>query len=241
MTSLDAVIPVRNNVRYTAGILHHIVACEVKPRKLYVFDNGSTDETPSVCRDFAKQLPCMEYVRREDNIGVNPAWNHVFETSDADHIAVLNNDLVINHGFFEKILQTVERYPDCGITQPFDVPSPDHVHAGPSQLQVSVVKRKMIGYAFTVSRRLLEISGPIPESLVIYCGDQLLFDIAQEEQLPVLLMRHNRIFHYGSRTCSLFKTFPKFFPIEMKEFQRLTKERCKAKNKSLPWNAIAWS
>jgi len=238
---LDCVIPVRNNVRFTASILQHILACDVKPRRLYLIDNGSTDETPRVCADFAKRLPCLEYVRHERNIGVNPAWNYVFEKSDAEHIAILNNDLILNHNFFAKTLETIERYPDVAITQPLTVSSPDLVHEKPLPFRVSVVTRKMVGYAFTVSRQLLEISGLIPKTLLIYCGDQILFDVALEEKLPILLMEHNLIYHYGSQTCKLLRTFPQFFPREMREFQRLTKERCKQKGVSLPWNAVAWN
>lgn len=237
---LDCVIPVRNNVRYTAGILHDILACDVKPRKLYVIDNGSTDNTQAVCEDFAKKLTCMEYTRHEMNIGVNPAWNYAFEHSDADHIAVLNNDMILNHGFFARIHETVERYPDVGITQAFHVSHPGLVHKKAPPFKVSVVQNKMVGYAFTVSRQLLNISGLIPESLVIYCGDQILFDIAKEEKLPILLMEHNLIYHYISQTCNLFRTLPKFFPKEVREFQRLTRERCKRKGVPLPWNAMKW-
>jgi GT2 family glycosyltransferase len=238
--TLDCVIPVRNNVHYTAGILNNIFACEVKPRKLYIIDNGSTDDTQRVCTEFSKKLLGMEYVRHDHNIGVNPAWNYAFEKSDADHIAVLNNDLILNHDFFDKIISTIEQHPDCAIAQPLNISNPDHVYRKCQQLKVSTVTRKMVGYAFTVSRHLLEIAGPIPKSLVIYCGDQVLFDIAIEEHLPVLLMEHNFIYHYGSVTCKLFNTLPKFFPSEMREFQRLTKERCKRKGKPLPWNAVAW-
>lgn len=241
MAVIDVVIPVRNNVKYTSGILHHILACEVKPRRLYVIDNGSTDSTQSVCREYLEKLPCMEYVRHERNVGVNPAWNYVFEKSDADHFAVLNNDLILNHRFFEKMLSTVERHPDVAIMQPFDVSSPSEVHKPTVEFQVSAVTQKMVGYAFTVSRKLVDISGLVPEQLVIYCGDQWLFDIAQEEKMPVLLMEHNPIFHYISKTCTLFQTLPKYFPHEMREFQRLTKERCKRKGVSLPWNAVAWN
>jgi GT2 family glycosyltransferase len=238
---IDAVVPVRGNVEFTVGFLYSITQCEIKPRKLYVIDNGSQDPTQRVCKDFLKELPCMEYIRFEENIGVNPAWNLAFERSDADHIWILNNDMILNNKFFERSIQFFEKYPNCQMAQAFDIADPKRVNEPVEDTLGIDPGLNMVGYAFTVSKHLLEVSGLIPESMFIYCGDQWLFDIAKEEGMQILLMQHNYLYHYISRTCNAFKTLGTYFPTDLAEWQRLTKERCSRKGVPLPWNVIPWN
>jgi GT2 family glycosyltransferase len=221
-------------------MLESIVQCEITPRRLYVIDNGSKDSTQVACRSFLGKLPCMEYIRFEQNIGVNAAWNYAFEHSDADHIWVLNNDMILNNRFFERTIRTFEAYPKCDMAQALDIGRRELVNQPAPDLMVTDPGHNMVGYAFTVSQRLLSVSGMIPKSLFIYCGDQWLFDIAREEKMQILLMKHNHLYHYVSATCNAYKTHDAYFSTEFREWQRLTKERCQAKGVPLPWNIVPW-
>jgi hypothetical protein len=125
------------------------------------------------------------------------------------------------------------------MAQALDIGHPEVNQPAPDIL-VSNPGRNMVGYAFTVSKRLLSIAGLIPASMFIYCGDQWLFDIAREEKMQILLMQHNYLYHFISQTCKLHKTHNDYFVTDLQEWQRLTKERCRAKGVPLPWNAIPW-
>ena len=67
-------MPVYNAERFLAGTLDSIVAQSFRDFELIISDNGSTDRTASICRDYASRDCRIRYFRHEVNRGA--AWNH---------------------------------------------------------------------------------------------------------------------------------------------------------------------
>jgi glycosyltransferase involved in cell wall biosynthesis len=67
-------MPVYNAQRYLAGTLDSILAQSFRDFELVISDNGSTDRTEQICRDYASRDSRIRYVRHEVNRGA--AWNH---------------------------------------------------------------------------------------------------------------------------------------------------------------------
>lgn len=93
------------------GFNHHKITLDVLKRviklnpecKILFFDNGSI---PS----FKEMLPPqVEYIREEQNIYVNPAWNKIVEHVDTKYLTLLNNDcLPLREHYFEHVIKDME-------------------------------------------------------------------------------------------------------------------------------------
>lgn len=66
-------LPVYNGAAGLATALDSLLSQELSDLEVVVSDNGSTDATPDVCRQFANRDPRVHIVRAEANRG--PTWN----------------------------------------------------------------------------------------------------------------------------------------------------------------------
>jgi len=85
---------------------------------ILVVDNGSSDDSPKL---IAEQHPEVGMIRCEQNLGIAYGYNRGIEAAlkfGADHIVVMNNDLVFDQNFLSNMIQTVQRWPKCGVVMP---------------------------------------------------------------------------------------------------------------------------
>ena len=84
---VSAVIPVRNGVRYIGEALRSIFDQTARPQQIIVIDDGSTDETPAVVREF----PDVDYVAQPPT-GVSAARNAGATLATQPFLAFLDAD-----------------------------------------------------------------------------------------------------------------------------------------------------
>src|SRR6478736_9915193 len=58
--------PCRDEAKFMRRTLDGVAAQSVLPAKWIVVDDGSTDETPAILAEYAKKLPWLEVVHKED-------------------------------------------------------------------------------------------------------------------------------------------------------------------------------
>lgn len=75
-------LPVYNGERFLAEALDSILDQTYGDFRLVVSDNGSTDATEAICRDYATRDPRVAYLRHHVNRGAVWNFNHVFEHCD---------------------------------------------------------------------------------------------------------------------------------------------------------------
>jgi GT2 family glycosyltransferase len=93
-----AVIPNWNGARLLRKLLP-TMRLQGRPfDSILIVDNGSTDDSLIVCEEFA-----AEVVRFEVNRGFAAAVNAGVAASDADTVAVLNNDVELDPGWLERL------------------------------------------------------------------------------------------------------------------------------------------
>ena len=68
-------VPVYNSDQYLAQTLRSILSQTFTNFELVISDNASTDETPAICKDFARTDPRVRYVRQPQNIGAPRNYN----------------------------------------------------------------------------------------------------------------------------------------------------------------------
>ena len=100
------VIPVLNQLRYTAQCIESLQAQGVAAGDILVIDNASTDETPQ----WLAAHPQVRQVRNRVNLGCGGAWTQgALLAPDVDWVVLLNNDVLAGPRAIEAMLDAAER------------------------------------------------------------------------------------------------------------------------------------
>lgn len=87
------------------------LALQTVQAEVVVVDNGSTDGTDELV---AEQFPSVRLVRNEENLGFGRAVNRAALGLEGDVVVLLNNDVVCEPAFLERLLAPFED-PDIGM------------------------------------------------------------------------------------------------------------------------------
>lgn len=105
--------------------LESVASQTVPPALWVVVDDGSTDETPAILKEYAARLPYLRIVRREDRGGrsVGPGVIEAFyagldtvDLKDFTYLCKLDLDLDLPRQYFELLIQRMEAEPRLGTT-----------------------------------------------------------------------------------------------------------------------------
>lgn len=110
------IIPVYNKVEYTRNCLTQLLNT-LPPNfrgEIIVIDDASTDETPAVIEEFARQDARIKSLRNEQNAGFIRSCNRAAEAADGEVIVFLNNDTLPQPGWLPPLLKVLQDYPDAG-------------------------------------------------------------------------------------------------------------------------------
>ena len=112
---IDVVIPAFNECRNIPICLASIAKQTIRPQRIVVIDDGSTDKTSEYARTFA-ELNDLDVIviRRRDSIGKTPSIKHQSRESEADVEFILDGDTVlVSENYIERAVQ--ELYQGVGI------------------------------------------------------------------------------------------------------------------------------
>jgi GT2 family glycosyltransferase len=107
--TIDVVIPVRDMWSLTANCLEHLRGQSI-PHTVVVCDNGSTDGTPD---RLTESFPDVRLVELGRNRGFAFACNRGVESGSADIVVLLNNDVLCQVDFLERLIAPFAR-PEVG-------------------------------------------------------------------------------------------------------------------------------
>lgn len=82
--ALSIGLPVYNGERYLAKAVVSLLSQDFEDFELIISDNGSSDQTETICRDFAQKDRRIRYVRSDVNRGATWNFRRVFELSEGD-------------------------------------------------------------------------------------------------------------------------------------------------------------
>lgn len=114
------VSPCRNEADYMRQTLDSVVAQSVLPDKWVIVDDGSTDDTPHILKEYAARYPWIEVVTRKDRghravgPGVIDAFYAGLDSVNMDHysyLCKLDLDLHLPPQYFETILDEMSADP----------------------------------------------------------------------------------------------------------------------------------
>ncbi len=104
METVSAIIPTWNRADLLKSILANLAAQTVPPDQIIVVDNGSTDATPLVTRQCSTDS-VFHLVSFPENRGFAVAVNEGIARSTGDWILILNNDVILEPDWLERLLR----------------------------------------------------------------------------------------------------------------------------------------
>ena len=173
--AVSIVVPTRNRADYLRVALASLTRQEAsEPYDVIVVDDGSSDETQSVAREFGAQL-----VRFDQPRGLNAARNAGIEAAAADLIAFVDDDVDAPPGWLAALLAGARRHPGAQafggpIRARFEGPTPRScgresppvttLDLGPEDREAELVW----GANLAIRRSAIELAGPFDPDLPIF-------------------------------------------------------------------------
>jgi len=115
--------PCRDEADYARRTLESVVRQTIPPALWVIVDDGSTDETPQILDEYARQYDYIQVIRREDrgNRSVGPGVIEAFyagyatiDPAQFDYVCKLDLDLDIPFEYFETMIERMEDNPRIG-------------------------------------------------------------------------------------------------------------------------------
>jgi len=101
-------LPVYNGEKYVREAIESVLAQTFKDLELIISDNGSTDKTGEICREYAQKDPRVCYFYNEENLGAARNFNRTFELSSGKYFKWLAADDAMEPQFLERCVKLLD-------------------------------------------------------------------------------------------------------------------------------------
>lgn len=105
-------LPIYNGQNYLAQTMDSILAQTYRDFEIIISDNASTDQTESICREYAARDARVHYYRNETNIGASANYNRVFELGQGAYFKWAAHDDLLAPTYLERCVEVLDRDPD---------------------------------------------------------------------------------------------------------------------------------
>jgi glycosyltransferase involved in cell wall biosynthesis len=104
-------MPVYNGANYVRRSVQSLLAQDYEDFELLISDNGSTDETESICRELAESDGRIRYFRNERNVGAAQNYNKVFRLASGTFFKWAAHDDECHPTMLRRCVEVLERAP----------------------------------------------------------------------------------------------------------------------------------
>ena len=108
-------LPVYNGENFVRYAIESVLQQTYSDWELVISDNGSTDATEDICRDYAEQDTRIRYHRSQSNQGAAWNFNRVFELSSGEYFRWLSHDDYMMPPALDRCLSLLESDPSISI------------------------------------------------------------------------------------------------------------------------------
>ena len=115
MTRVSVVMAVFNGERYLREAIDSILNQAFTDFEFIIIDDGSTDQSYIILKNYAKKDNRIVLVRNEDNIGLSRSLNRGLELAKGEYIARMDADDVSLVGRLAAQAAFLDAYPDVGV------------------------------------------------------------------------------------------------------------------------------
>jgi glycosyltransferase involved in cell wall biosynthesis len=111
-------LPVYNGETYLAEAIECIRAQTFDDFEVIISDNGSTDRTQQMCRDYVASDARFRYIRQPTNLGVARNFNHTFQQSRGEYFKWVAHDDLMASTFLEQTVAALDTHPEAVLSMP---------------------------------------------------------------------------------------------------------------------------
>lgn len=115
MKKISIIVPVYKVEKYLDRCVESIVNQTYKNIEIILIDDGSPDNCPKMCDDWANKDERIKVVHKK-NGGLSDARNKGLEVATGDYIGFVDSDDVISEKMYETLLLLIEKY-ECDISK----------------------------------------------------------------------------------------------------------------------------
>ena len=108
-------MPVYNGEKYIREALDSLLAQTFTDFELIISDNCSTDNTDSICKEYALKDSRIKYIRQLKNIGPTANFKFVLQKAKADYFMWAAHDDRWRSNFLEKLSSILSNDSACGL------------------------------------------------------------------------------------------------------------------------------
>ena len=109
MVKISVIIPVYNVGRYLEECLNHMINQTFSDIEIICINDGSTDESPDILREFAKRDDRIQIINQK-NRGLGATRNRGLELSKGDYIYFMDGDDYLELAALEELYELSEKY-----------------------------------------------------------------------------------------------------------------------------------
>jgi len=218
MTNFNVIIPVVYPA-LCADLLRSMEANTLLPKRVIVIDNTEHRDYQPTSTKF--QIDTYHSVTGK----VNESWNLGVSVVDigADYVSILNDDIVLNEWFFQRVIETFKSKFHCSVACPLSVNSLEEMGKGKRKRHIKKMGKRE-GFAFTFKKEYLDKIAPIPiHRIETFHGDDWYWYWTNVRGLFWYQDLGNIIFHHvGSSVLAL--GYRKMKKTERNEWIKIMKE-----------------
>ena len=111
--SVSVIICTLNRAHLLERMLHSLLHQSLRPDcfEILVVDDGSQDETPSVCHRFRQKLPDFKYIPIQQNLGLAHARNVGTQEALGEKVLFTDDDCIAEKRWVERLSLALDREP----------------------------------------------------------------------------------------------------------------------------------
>ncbi len=104
-----------NGRSFLERFLPSVTATTYPGAEIWVADNASTDDSVAFVE---RHYPAVRVLRIGSNLGFAGGYNDALDRIEADYFVLLNQDVAVEPGWIEPLVEALERQPEAGAAQP---------------------------------------------------------------------------------------------------------------------------
>lgn len=115
---VSVIIPTYNREKFIFDTINSVYKQTYRPIELLIIDDGSTDDTPNIIKDFKEEKSSEDFIIKyisQKNSGAQVARNNGIKNSIGEYIQFLDSDDILDEKKFEIEVNYLEKNLSCDI------------------------------------------------------------------------------------------------------------------------------